>query len=386
MKLVAGIDPGTTVGWAVLDLHGKVLAVGSQKELDLDSLVALLTKLGKGIVIGSDKAKIPSFVEETATKLGARLVGPAQDVRVDEKRVMTSHLSFNNTHEMDALASALIAFKKIQPLLNKIRIFLEREKKLGLFEDVAELVLKEEISIRAASLLLTPKKDVKEEYQTFQEQKRDEDIVQLYQALSRVRKDNAVLAGKNREWEEKVFTLEQQIQLLQQRTAGLVKPKTPADIARVKDGQIQSLSQRLKNSLQMQSKLMNVIERLEKLLLRQDKVPLLRLEHLGWDDVMRNKELITEGSVLFVDDANTMSNKAVEWLSSQGVQILICGRLPGHRARAQLPFACVPAEECELLNKIALVKRDWLDKVRAERVVLAKVVEEYKKERLPDSS
>ncbi len=384
MKLIAGIDPGTTVGWAVLNLKGDLVAVGSQKEFDLDSLVARLTKHGRTIVIGSDKSKIPSFVLEAAAKFGAKLIGPVQDARVDDKREMTSRLSFSNSHEMDALASALIAFKKVQPLLNKIKSFLEREKRLGIFEDVAELVLKEEISIRAAVLLLTPEKEIEEEKSD--EQKRDEDIVRLYGALSRARKDNIMLLRKNDELENKLRVVEQQLKNLKERSAGLVKPKTPVEIARQKDGLIMSLSQRLKNSLHTQGELARLIERLEKVLLQQDKVPLLRLARLGWDEVLKNRDLIAEGGIVFVDDANEMSDRAVQLLHQEGIQILICGRLPGIRARSSLPFACIPAEECELLNRIALVKRSWLDKVRAERGVLAKIVEEYKKERLPDGS
>lgn len=379
MKLIAGIDPGTTVGWALLDLHGRIVSVGSKKEFDIDSLIALFTRFGKIIVVGSDKSKIPSFVQASTTKLGAKVVGPFQDMRVDEKRTLTREFSFANSHEMDALSSALLAFKRIQPLLNKVRSFLEKEKKLGLFEDVVELVLKEEISIRAALVLLTPQAEVLEDKS--EEQKRDEDIMQLFSALSRARKDNIILMKKNRELENRLVSAEKQLTILKERSAGLVKPKTPSDIARIKEAQIQSLMQRLKNSLQMQSNLTNAIERLEKILLQQDKVPLLRLGRLGWDDVMKNKELIAEGSVLFVDDANEISDKAVEWLGANGVQVLICGRLPGIRARSKLPFACVQAEECELFSRIALVKRAWLDKVRAERAVLSKIVEEYKNER-----
>ncbi len=383
MKLIAGIDPGTTVGWAVLSLKGELVAVGSQKEFNLDSVVAVLTKTGRAIVVGSDKAKIPSFVQDAATKLGAKVIGPLQDIRVEEKRGMAAGFVFQNSHEMDALASALLAFKKLQPLLTKIWNFLEREKKLSLFEDAAELVLKEEISIRAAVLLLAPEEIIEEEleYENVQEQKRDEDIVKLYGALSRARKDNAVLMRKNKELEGRLSAVEKQLSVLKERTAGLVKPKTPEEIARVKDGQIQSLTQRLKNSLQTQAKLMSLIEKLEKTLLQQDKVPILRLARLGWEDAMRIKDFVQEGVILYVDDVNQMSDKAVEWLHQKGVQIIICGKLPGHSARAQLPFACIPADECELLNKIVLVRKVWLDKVRAERMVLAKIVEEYKNER-----
>jgi hypothetical protein len=385
MKLIAGIDPGTTVGWAVLSLNGNVLGVGSQKEFDRDSLVAKFMSFGKIIIIGSDKFKIPSFVQETATKLGAIAVGPSQDLRIDEKRHMVDDLAFGNTHEMDALASAQVAIRKIQPLLNKIHSFLQRENHLGLFEDVVELVLKEEISIRAALAILMPKKKaVVEEKQ--EEQKQDEDVVRLFSALSRARKDNVVLFSKSRESEMRLRSVEKELKELKERASGLVKPKTPEEIVKTKDSQIMSLSQRLKNSLQSQNELVKLVDKMESLLLQDDKIPVLRLAHLGWEDVLKNKELIVEGSVLFVDDANQISDKAVDWLYSKGVQILICGRLPGHRARAHLPFACVHADECELLNRVALVKRVWLDKIRAERSVLAKIIEEYKKERLPDGS
>ncbi len=385
MKLIAGIDPGTTVGWAVLNLNGSVVGVGSQKEFDRDSLVAKFMSFGKIIIVGSDKFKIPSFVQETATKLGAVAVGPSQDLRIDEKRHMADSFSFGNTHEMDALASAQVAIRKIQPLLNKIRSFLQRENRLGLFEDVVELVLKEEIGIRAALAILMPKeKVVVEEKQ--EEQKQDEDVVRLFSALSRSRKDNAVLFSKNKELERRLRSVEKELEELKERASNLVKPKTPEEIVKTKDGQIMSLSQRLKNSLLSQNELMKLVDKMERLLLQDDKIPVLRLARLGWEDVLKNKELIVEGSVLFVDDANQISDKAVEWLYGKGVQILICGRLPGHRARAHLPFACVPADECELLSRVVLVKRVWLDKIRAERSVLAKVVEEYKKERLPDGS
>ncbi len=379
MKLIAGIDPGTTVGWAVLDLQGKVVAADSQKELDLDSLVAKLVRVGKVILIGSDKAKIPSFVEEIATKLGAKVIGPWQDLRVEEKRQMVSKHEFKNAHEMDALASAHVALRKVNPLLTKIHSFLEREKQLSMFEDVFELVLKEEISIRAAITLLTPKIEIREE--KIEVQKPDKDIVQLYGALSRTRKDNAVLLQKVREIDKQLQSAEQKLSALKERTAGLVKPKSPAQVAEIKERQIKSLSDRLENALQTQEWMKSQLEHLESALLKEDTIALPRLRHLGWDEVMQNKEFVNEGSVLFVHDPNQMSENAVEWLLERGVQLVVCSKLPGSNARSLLPFACVQAPECEQLKRVVLVKKSWLDKVRANRLVLAKIMEEYKKAR-----
>ena len=379
-RLIAGIDPGTTVGWAVLNLRGEVVAVDSKKEFDLDSVIALFTRLGRVILVGSDKSKVPSFVAEAATKLGIKVICPSQDMRVEEKRDLTRDLPFQNAHEMDALASALLAFRKVQPLLNKIHAFLQREKRLGLFEDVVELVLNEGISIRAAVEILTPKPE-----QVFEEQieepKRDEDVIHLYTALARVRKDNAVLLAKNRELDKKISRLEQQLDYLKKHAAGLVKPKSPAEQSMLKERQVQSLAQRLENSAKIQEVFKARIEMLERALLRHDRVPLLRLSHLGWDQVEKNKEFIHEEGVLFVDDANLLSQKAVDWLADKGIQLILCKKMPGKRAAEHLPFACVPAEDFELLDRVVLVKRLWLDKVRSERVVLAKIVQEYKKER-----
>ena len=79
--MIAGIDPGTTVGWAVLDFSGKLVAIGSQKELNRDNLIAKLVNSCKILAVGSDKAKIHSFVHEVASKIGARVFFPNQDLR-----------------------------------------------------------------------------------------------------------------------------------------------------------------------------------------------------------------------------------------------------------------------------------------------------------------
>ncbi len=378
MKLIAGIDPGTTVGWSLLDVHGKVIATGSQKELNRDSLVAKFTKYGKVILVGSDKAKIPSFVQETATKLGAKVVGPQQDLRVDEKRGMTAQYKFENAHEMDALASAQVALRKVQPLLAKIRTFLDREKHLGLFEDLFELVLKEEISIRAAFAILTPKEEVIVESK--EEEKRDEDVVKLYAALSKARKDNAFLLGKNRELEARTSRAERAVEQLKQRMTGLIKPKTQSEIVKVKESQIASLAQLRENALKAQEQLKRVAEQLERALLQQDRVAVPKLSHLGWDEVLRNKQLI-QGTVIFVDDANQMSEKAIQWLKEKGIQLVLSQKLAGKNAYAKLPFAVVQAQEYERFDNVILVSKSWLEKVRSERAVLAKIVESYKKER-----
>jgi len=379
MKLIAGIDPGTTVGWALLDLTGKVVAFGSQKELDLDALVSVLTKHGRVMLVGSDKAKLPSFVQDSATKLGAKVVCPLQDLRVEEKREMTKAVEWKSSHEMDALASAFVAFRKVHPLLRKIHSFLEREKRLGLFEDVVEVVLKEEVSIHAALVVLTPKEIVHVE-ENKEEQKRDEDVARLYSLLAQARKDNILLLKKNREFEQRSEDILAKFAALKERSAQLVKPKAPETIVKEKESRIQSLSQKFENVLNQVKSLKQQISQLENaLLLLDDFAVLPRLKRLGWEDVSKLK--LREGDVLFVDDPNQVSDNAVELLHSKGSQLIICKKAAGEKLKARMPFAFVQAVDAKEFEHVVLVKKAWLENIRKERFVLAKVIQEYKKER-----
>jgi len=375
--MIIGIDPGTTVGWAILDLEGAPVTIGSARGISADTLIATLIKTSKPLVVGSDKAKIPSFVQDIATKLGARTVNPSQDMLVDEKRELTSKHNYQNAHEMDALSSALAAFKKIQPLLNKIRFAVDREGKPELFADVVELVIKERISIHAALVILTPQ-ELPEELPVEEEHKRDADIARLYKVLTRVRKDLATARKQRRALEIKNAMSEKKLAFLEKRMDGLVKPKSRRELSKFKEKQVHSLTARHAKSIKEQDKLHNHIQTLEEALLHKNTVALPRVAHLGWENVSKVNNI---GSMLFVDDPNQMSRRAVELLRDKGVELIIASRLPSQNAKRQLPFAFVKAEKCRMFDKIVLVDKTWLAKVRSEKAVLKQIVAEYKKER-----
>ena len=104
--LIAGIDPGTTLGYAVIDLEGNLVQINSSKNLDINSLISELIDFGKIVVIGTDKKKNPSFIERLGVKLGAKVIAPEYDLKVVEKRGLVKEYKTNNQHEIDALASA----------------------------------------------------------------------------------------------------------------------------------------------------------------------------------------------------------------------------------------------------------------------------------------
>ncbi len=118
--VVCGIDPGTTLGVCVLTLEGGVADIYSAKEHTLAATITRIMKSGRAVAVGCDKASPPQFARHLATKLGARLYSPKEDMSLELKKMLAKGKKFRNTHEFDAAASAFFALKKVREVLNKI--------------------------------------------------------------------------------------------------------------------------------------------------------------------------------------------------------------------------------------------------------------------------
>ena len=365
--MIVGIDPGTTVGWAAIDWDGKLIAKGSQREFDRDALVKRLVDLGSVILVGTDKAKIPSFVQEVATSVGALVLNPKEDLKVDEKREATKQFK-GNAHELDALAAAIFAFKRKEVLIRKIRSTLERVKKPELFEDVVDLVLRERVSIKTALDAFEKGED------DVIFDARDEkpiDLVRMIEALAKARGEARTLAKRNRESEQSIELMQKEITALRQRMIGLVKPKTSEQIAKLSHAQVTSLEHRFAHA-QSQTKLLEERKRVfEQAMLSEKFTAVPRLKSLGKQSVGFN------ASVIFVDDAAKASDRTLGHLKERGVELVICKKLPERR----LPFAVVQLNEVIEGDSLVLIKKSWLEEKRTAKEVLNKVVEEYQKTR-----
>jgi len=145
-SLIVGVDPGTTLGYAVLDFNGDVVKVGSSKELNLDYLVAELLNHGSVKIVSTDKKKVPSFVNKLSARFGAKIVKPKKDLKVDFKRSLVS-IKLNNDHERDALSIALYAFKQFKNLFRRIDVFLEKKNIENMSDYFKSRVVKDEKSM-----------------------------------------------------------------------------------------------------------------------------------------------------------------------------------------------------------------------------------------------
>lgn len=85
--------------------------------------------LGNPLIIASDIAPAPRLLEKVAASLPTRVISPKISLTKKEKNQMVksyaermnSHKLWKNTHEKDALASALFAWGQLRSLIERIK-------------------------------------------------------------------------------------------------------------------------------------------------------------------------------------------------------------------------------------------------------------------------
>ena len=158
--LIAGIDPGETKGYALIDLEGHLITLGSSKKLTLESLTREISSYGKIILVGTDVNPCPKFVKKIASSLSSDLYIPEHNLLVKKKKSVNNNyqnenklkgkIKMENKHQKDALAIAVLALKSLNPLFNKINNHLNQNHLTHLSEKVREQVLINKISIHEA--------------------------------------------------------------------------------------------------------------------------------------------------------------------------------------------------------------------------------------------
>lgn len=124
--VIAGIDPGTSIGISILDLNGKPLLVYSYKNPDREKVIETILAIGKPIIVSVDVAKPPEYAKKIASMLNALLYHPDEDLSIDEKqRLVNEYISLYNidvpdSHARDALSASIKAYKQIKPLIEEI--------------------------------------------------------------------------------------------------------------------------------------------------------------------------------------------------------------------------------------------------------------------------
>lgn len=371
--LIAGIDPGTTIGIAALDLSGKKVFLSSGKNQNLDSIVKELSKHGKPVAVSTDKAKTPSLVSGIATKFGARIIGPEKDVSVVEKRALAGGQDYSNDHEMDALAAARFAHKKLAPLLGRIKRFAQSENKPELFEPITELVVKKEISIKSAFALLTkpetPESEVIKKVAEKQ-QIREGAYWKLFDELTTSKETIALLKRQNK----KLFNRAQKLQgKLREKKQNTSQPLTDA-LAPLKS-ELKRLKQELEKLNHEKKRFENVLASLGKIVVAK------KMPNLGWhayQELVRTLG-IRQGDVLFVKDASAVSEKAMKEIAKLA-ELILYSKPPSNQEQ-DVTFVPAAGLVKEDLGRFVIVDKEKLVSARQKKSLLREIIKSYQANR-----
>jgi len=144
--IIVGIDTGLTVGIAILDTKGNVVDLTSKKEARKSEIVKHILKFGRPLVIASDVNPMPKAIEKIASSLGSKVYYPEVSLSNLEKvKIIQKYEKYiKDSHQKDALAACLKAFKHYHELFLKIEDFLKKIDKKEIYEKVVEEVMKSE--------------------------------------------------------------------------------------------------------------------------------------------------------------------------------------------------------------------------------------------------
>ena len=378
--LIVGIDPGTTTAYAVLGIEGNLIHLDSSKQLDLKLLISETISHGKVVLVGTDKAKVPNLVESFATKLGARIVSPQEDLKVDEKREMVSNFNFGDEHQGDALASALFAYKETKALLDKINFFAEENKKHGIRDRIKELVITKKISIKNAVSILEKKDEESRIVEKVIVEKRlsENDFLKLHNKLKKYEAEIKLIKIYNNNLKKRIINLEKQAKLEEPKASN----KKPEDF---KENRIRFLENKVKFKEKEAEHLKLLIKKLDKIVSDINNYYILkRLDTLGINEFnFKDKVLnIKANDILLVDDPNITSTNVIDLLKNK-IFVIVYKKPVSKKIEAELPFLFISSKNLKIEEDkyFAFVEKRHFEIEKGKANWVRKIIDDYKREK-----
>jgi len=222
-RLIVGVDPGVTVGLAILSLNGEPILVESKRDWSLSELVKRISEIGEPTLIASDVSPASEILKNLSHKLNAVLFVPSISLGADEKRHIARdyadfyELKLRNAHEVDALAAAVKAYRHYEKKLRHVEARMKRISIKVSADDVKDLVVRGYSTKQAVQFLQSadkykPPPIIRRPVP--KEEKMKSLIEELQNRLANERRKAKYLRQVNRKLRDKIKSLEAEILLL----------------------------------------------------------------------------------------------------------------------------------------------------------------------------
>ncbi|KYK27227.1 hypothetical protein AYK26_04155 [Euryarchaeota archaeon SM23-78] len=378
--LIIGIDPGTTLGYAILDDKGEFISSGSGKNISMSELINNIIYFGKPLIVGCDKSPAPSFNEKLAVKLGAKLFYPKQDLLIKEKKELINKYNAKlNVHEQDALASAVFALEKHKSFLGKIERFLKKESREDLEEDVKMIMIRnEELPLQAALKMAEEKYMKKEKVVEKQKPKEAEKRVTDKQ-IEELQLKIIVLEEKNKKLKKLLKDKDKLIRKLGKRLR--LTPKE--ELVDFKETRIKHYTKQLKDSARLARHYEKELKRRDEFIAGMNKGVLVKkLEDLSQDEFEAKSFLnIGKNDILWINNPSSISKKVLDSIKGK-VKIIITNKIPRSK---ELEFVFLKPDEVIIKEStfFAIAQKKAIEEAlkKKHKDIFKSVIEEYKKKR-----
>lgn len=144
--LIMGIDPGMTIGVALVDLDGNPVFAKSWRTVDRYEIVSTVSSYGKILIVATDVSNPPELVRKIASLLGAIIYSPDHDISITEKNeviheVRTTHgFEIEDSHTRDALAAALKAYGHYKNTILEVKSKIKHIDGVDVYQVISEII------------------------------------------------------------------------------------------------------------------------------------------------------------------------------------------------------------------------------------------------------
>ncbi|MGM5482005.1 MAG: DUF460 domain-containing protein [Nanobdellota archaeon] len=375
--LIVGIDPGTTCAYACLNLEGETIEIYSAKGMNLSQVIQRVSKKGLPVLASSDKGVMPDFVKQFAAKTSARAFLSNQDLLVEDKKKLAKNYSTNNDHERDALASAILAFKRNRALINKIKRYITLNKKEAIANKIFYFVLTKEISIDLAVNIIEKNKNPEfKKIKKAIENKKIQGNTKLLERLNNKIEENELLKQENKELKSTLKKEKKKNKTTKKENiVNSDKKKLQS-----KNSYINSLQKTLKENLKNMRIINDRYEELNKLI-HKDYVLAKRLSRFSKDEINKKAKFFTikDNDILYIDSLSGFSQNLINELKNRNIK-LIANNAPN---KIKKEFTVITEKELNIKKTkyCCFIDKKEYEKSINNKNILKRVLENYKKGR-----
>ncbi len=393
--LIIGIDPGIESGLAILDIEGKLVALHSAKEFGKGDIVSVVSSAGVPLIVSADTNPPPEMVKKVAAMLGAQLYYPPRTLSTSEKEEIVRefatprNINVRTTHERDALAAAVLAYRSIASKLEKLRRELER---MGLLSPnihrYAHLVVKDvplaEIVETAINDYLGNVKLTSGGHSASVRERRESELAERINELIR---ENEALQAENDKLRKQLEDMEARVRELERR---LEEQRSESRIYILRDRKIRELQSRVESLTRYVDELRREVDSLRSSVESFEPVIYsifrgysLLVRHVKDLEDLRKSEkvlgMVREGEYVLVDEP---SPSVADYLSRRSAVMLVRREEAEELMRKyRLPVATVYDEPLISVGWVSVMPSSVMLAVSSARATLNKLLLEDKRKK-----